>query len=244
MEKTMCKKLFFLLPLLLLAACNFPYTHLPTLPPTLAVDPSLTPSQVITITASLAPTLTVTPTLLPPASTVTVVSPTAVSPSATPISPTIASPSVTQSALQPSLTHTVALPLITMTGTLAPSMPYKVQPGTPSLTANFAHSEVGCQWLAVAGQVFDASGQEVSNLVVQVSGTLNGQAVDEISMTGVALDYGPGGYEVKLADQATASPGTLVIQLFDLQAHPLSEPVLFDTSADCHKNVVLINFVP
>jgi len=131
-----------------------------------------------------------------------------------------------------------------MTDTLAAAMAYKVQPGTPALTANYAHPEEGCQWLAVAGQVFDASGQEVSNLVVHVNGTLNGKAVDEVSLTGVAPDYGPGGYEVKLADQAIASPGTLVIQLLDLQAHPLSEPVLFDTSADCQKNVVLINFVP
>jgi hypothetical protein len=215
----MFKKLALLL-LFILTACSLidPYIPgLPALPPTIVV-PSLTPTE--TVAPSVTPTQTATPeiTLTPTAGAATTVTP-------------------------PPVTSTPKVPTSTMTITPGAAS-YRVQPGTPVLTQNFAHTTQGCQWLSVAGQVFDAAGNPVLNVVVRVSGTLNGQPVDNISMTGAVTEYGPSGYEVKLGDQAVASTGTLTIQLLDLQAHPISNPLPFNTSSDCAQNVTIINFTP
>ena len=120
--------------------------------------------------------------------------------------------------------------------------PYIVQTGTPLLMQNFAHTVEGCNWLSVAGQVFDKSGKPVLDMAILISGTLNGAPVDLVGFTGTAPEYGPGGYEILLATQVVASTGTLYVQVFDLFAKELSERVYFNTSASCSKNVVLVNF--
>lgn len=161
-------------------------------------------------------------------------------PSSTPLPPTI---TPTETSL-PSLTPTSA-----STETPVPSpttsqgdKPYQVQPSSPVYLQNFTHQTLGCNWLGVAGQVFDASGAPVLNLVVVVEGFLNDQPVEALGLTGLAGSYGPGGYEIQLANSAVASSQSLFITLFDLNGTPLSDPVVFDTVADCNKNVVIINF--
>lgn len=126
--------------------------------------------------------------------------------------------------------------------TLAP-MPYALQEGTPAMLQNFAHDDLACQWQGVAGQVLATDGFPVLNVVVEVTGLVNDQPVDLVGLTGSALAYGAGGYEIELSRQPVESSGVLSIQLFDLDNRPLSDPVMFDTSAECGKNLVLINFV-
>ena len=96
----------------------------------------------------------------------------------------------------------------------------------------------------MAGQVFGDDDSPQMNLVLEVKGVLNGMAVDEIGVTGVpkADVYGPGGYEIVLADEAVATSGSLTIQVFDLSGNALSDAVAFDTYADCEKNLVVVNF--
>jgi hypothetical protein len=122
--------------------------------------------------------------------------------------------------------------------------PYRIQNGTPILIQNFAHAYAGCSWMSVAGQVLDANGEALTNLVVSVKGTLNGSPVEWLGLTGLAQEYGPGGYEIQLSSSPTASTGKLTIQVFDLNGNALTEPVHFDTSAGCSENVILINFAP
>lgn len=219
----MLKKLSLLLLLLILTACSsldpFLEPFLPTLPATIDPGPGLIPSQ--TAVSSVTPELTLAVTVTPTSTDVKTDTPIPVTPTLTLVPPTQAAATAPSGA-----------------------MLYQVQAGTPVYIGNFAHAAQACQWLSVAGQVFDASGNPVINLVVQVSGTLSGQPLDFTSLTGVALDYGPGGYEVTLADHSVTSTGTLFIQLFDLQAHPLSNLIPFNTSADCTKNVTIINFAP
>ena len=50
---------------------------------------------------------------------------------------------------------------------------YALQPGSPSLLPNFANAAAGCSWQGIAGQVFDADGLPVKNLVVKAGGTWN-----------------------------------------------------------------------
>lgn len=121
--------------------------------------------------------------------------------------------------------------------------PYQLQPGSPAWLPNFIHPEAGCNWLGVAGQAFDAEGNPVTMLVVEVGGILSGNQIQSLSLTGVAPAYGPSGYEVHLGNRAVDSGSTLWIMLKDLSGKELSNRIYFDTFADCSRNLVLINFV-
>lgn len=98
--------------------------------------------------------------------------------------------------------------------------------------------------MGVGGQVFDMNNSPVIGLIVHLGGNLPGVALQTplMSLTGVALNYGPSGYEFQLADQPIASRQSLWIQLLDQQATPVSDKIFFDTFADCNRNLILVNF--
>jgi hypothetical protein len=121
-------------------------------------------------------------------------------------------------------------------------MPYEVQQGDPSYIKNIGHPDLGCNWMGVAGQATGMNGAPVVGLFVQVGGTLQGQPLERLGMTGTATQYGSGGYEFTLGDKLVASNDTLWVQLFDQGMLPLSEKIPFNTFEDCEKNLVLINF--
>lgn len=123
-------------------------------------------------------------------------------------------------------------------------MPFQTQSESPVYIENFAHPEAACNWMGVAGQVFGTKGDPILNLVITVKGELNQTNVDFVGVTGIpqADIYGPGGYEVVLADIPLPSDQNLTIQVFDLAGQPLSEAVPFSTYADCTKNLIIINF--
>lgn len=121
---------------------------------------------------------------------------------------------------------------------------YILQDGTPRLIKNFARPEKACQWAGVAGQVFGAGGAPMKNMVIVVTGSLEGDQIDMVSLTGLSPAYGPGGYEIEIATEAIATSEEMSVQLFDLAGIELSDPYFFNTSSDCAKNLVLINFVP
>ena len=133
------------------------------------------------------------------------------------------------------------LPLPSATPT---SLPLILQIGSPVYIQNFVHTDAGCAWLGIAGQVFDADNQTLDNLVVNVKGKLGQTEIDKIAVTGIpeANVYGPGGYEIKIADMPVASENTMSIQVFDLNGNSLSKPMTFNTSSDCSKNLIIINF--
>lgn len=143
--------------------------------------------------------------------------------------------------VEPTLTRT---PVITQTATPA-KMLYIVQPGTPAAIQYFRDPAKSCDWMGAAGQVFSADGSPVLNLLVMITGELDGQPVDLFTMTGLPEGdiYGPGGFEIKVANQPQSSMGSLTIQIQDLQGNALSAPVPLDTYEDCVKNLVIINFM-
>jgi len=120
-----------------------------------------------------------------------------------------------------------------------------LQPGSPAYIQNFAHMDAGCNWLGIAGQIFDADGKTINNLVVNVKGNLGQTLIDEIGLTGVpeADVYGPGGYEIKIADKPVDSENTLLIQVFDIQGNTIANSVPFKTYSDCEKNLIIFNFI-
>jgi hypothetical protein len=148
--------------------------------------------------------------------------------------------------LTPTMTFT---PLPTETGTPAPptaTIPnsaynYLLR-GSPSyLAGSVMHPDDSCK-LWVAGQAFDMKGSPVLGITVQLGGTLNRKNVYLLSLTGTALQYGPGGYEFVLAEEAVSSNESVWVQLLNQEMVPISERVYFNTYEGCDKNLVLINF--
>ena len=213
--------------LIFLTSCN---SFVPSSQPTAVSDiPDVTETKTATSATPLEPEM---PTPLPPTLSQTSVLPTMTStpiPSYTPEEPTQI----------PTLTPTKKL-VLKPTATQAL---LGAQIGSPVGIPNFAHPELGCQWLGLAGQVLAVDDLPVMDIVVEVGGTLDGSPVLGLAVTGESNLYGPGGYEIKLGDEPIASDGTIWAQVFDLDGNPISSPTYFPTYADCEKNLILLNFV-
>ena len=193
---------------------------LPTNPP--ATD-TLTP---FTRTPVRIASVTRTPTLT---KTVTVI----LTPSYTPVTPT----------LTPTITETFT-PEITDTAQPYSAFPFMLQ-GSPVLMSGDGSvfpTNHGCNWMGVAGRVIDLQGAPVANVNVQLLGSLDGKYINLTSLTGTARDYGESGYEFTIANKTMDSKKSLSVYLFDQSQIQISEKVTFDTSSDCSKNLVLINF--
>jgi hypothetical protein len=187
-----------------------------TLPPTFAV-PTITP----TLRNELPPTWTPAPTEEPTATY---------------------TPRPTNTPL-PSPTPIFVEPTEIPTAGPTPSFSFVLQSGSPEAIPNIYHPESGCNWMGVAGQATSLNGGPAAGLIVQVGGSLNNQLFEtRISLTGAVPQYGQGGYEIQLADQAIDSKGALWIQLVDVSNLPFSDKIYFDTYSDCKKNLIIINF--
>jgi hypothetical protein len=100
----------------------------------------------------------------------------------------------------------------------------------------------GCSWQGVAGQTFDLLNRPLPGILVQVSGTLGAEKLEMISMSGTVLTYGPAGYEIFLSNKAIESHDSLFIRLIDEAGKPLSAQYELETSGDCRRNLVVVNF--
>jgi hypothetical protein len=116
------------------------------------------------------------------------------------------------------------------------------QAGTPLGIANFIVPEAGCNWMGVGGQAFDLNSEPISSLVVEIGGSLGGQPVSRLTLSGSTAAFGPGGFVVQVANLPTASDGTLWVRLGGLDGKPLSDPLYLTTYADCERNLILVNF--
>jgi hypothetical protein len=180
----------------------------------------LVPSQLITVTYA--------PTTIPTGSTPTQVLPTSTPPTntSTPVGPTPTATKVPPTAIP------------------ATQFSYGVQPGSPAFVPNFTNATAGCDWQGIAGQIFNASGLPVINVVVKAGGTWNGttSTLLGMGMTGASTLYGEGGYEIVLGTKAVNSTNTVWIQTYDLAGKALSDKIYISTSSDCSKNLTLVNF--
>jgi hypothetical protein len=167
-----------------------------------------------------------------------------------PTSKLTTTPPITPSVTEPTFTPTTSpanTPANTPTYTLSASptvLPFKVQPDSPAYIQNFAHPQESCNWSGVAGQVFDETGNAIKRVVVLIQGQYGNKNIDSVTLTGLktAEKYGPGGYEIYLGDQPISTNGTLSIQLFDLDANPISDVIPLITYDECSKNLIIINF--
>lgn len=140
------------------------------------------------------------------------------------------------------LTSDIGLPTAENTRDPAEGMPFVMQDGNPQYIPNIYHPDAGCNWMGVGGQVIGLDGGAVLYLSIKLDGSLNGEAIEIITISGTAPQYGTAGYEFELSDQPVDSTQILSVQLLDQADLPLSERYYFDTFNDCDKNLILINF--
>ena len=75
-----------------------------------------------------------------------------------------------------------------------------------------------------------------------LTGSVNGQVVNKLTVSGTALDYGQSGFEFTLGNAPVASNKLLTLQLLDQSGNPQASDVLIITYNDCKKNLILVRF--
>ena len=200
----------------------FPTSSLNILPPGGNIEPSATPTAgpiQLEPTWTASPTLELTPSNTPP-------------PTWTPFpSPTFFS-------------------LVPPTKTPRPPTPTRTPKAPFSVIVNYVPStifypELGCSYFGIAGEAVDSKNAPYKFGIIKVGGTINGQRIDpdaHTTVTGVATQFGVGGFEIVLQLPPTNSTGTLWIQMFDVAGIPQSEQKPINTYEDCQKNLVQVRF--
>jgi len=153
----------------------------------------------------------------------------------TPTFSPMASPSET---IVPSLTPT-------FTPTATPELfPFVLDSEPEPVPSVMIRPRLGCDFLIIAGQVWDLEGDPVTGLTLHLYGELGGFTIDRYVLTGAenAVAYGESGYEFALEGLVVDSENTLFIQLVDTNDLPLSLPYTLQTFEDCQRNLILVNF--
>jgi hypothetical protein len=206
--------------------------------PSITYTPSYTLTASRTFTPTNTPTATDTPTNTPT---------TTQTPSKTPIPSATATntrtptktrtPTVTRtpSRTKPPTATRTATPIVTATQPTA----FRVQPGTPQFTAQFANPALGCNYQGIAGQVFGQNGSDpLPGIQVNVTSPTG---FNQTTVSGSNPQFGQAGWQV----QVDAKPNNLTytIELRNPQGVPLSDKVNITFSGACNGNLALINFV-
>lgn len=119
---------------------------------------------------------------------------------------------------------------------------FDLQAKPESISATLFKQDRTCTWSGIAGQVFDLHGRPITGITVQVNGPMYGKDIQFLSITGSSPWYGLGGYEVFLTDKPIDTQGDYGIRLVDQNGRGLSPRFKFNTSSDCAKNLVIVNF--
>lgn len=119
---------------------------------------------------------------------------------------------------------------------------FDLQASPESISATLFRPDRTCNWAGIAGQAFDLQGRPIPGITVQVTGPMYGKDIQFLSITGSAPIYGLGGYEIFLTDKPSDTKGEYQIRLVDQNGRGLSKRFSFDTSSDCSKNLVIVNF--
>jgi hypothetical protein len=156
-------------------------------------------------------------------------------------------PSVTPGVIDTPITLPSSTSEFTATVTPQPSATPKPTgaPFTASVVAvdgTILDANHGCTWWGVGGTTVDLNGNPVIGLVVKLAGLLPSSQISMLTVTGTAPIYGQAGYEFKLGDAPQTTSNNLYVQLLDQAGLPLSEPIYFNTSTDCAKNLILVRF--
>ena len=131
-------------------------------------------------------------------------------------------------------------PTLTPTPELLPFTRY----GEPEAMSSsmIPQQKLDCDWLVIAGQVWDLQGGPVVGLALRLYGELGGTAIDRTVLSGSALAYGESGYQFALEGMVIDSVDSLFIQLVDSNGLLFSHTYAIQTFSDCDMNLILVNF--
>lgn len=197
-------------------------------------------ASVPTITPSSTTGIILPPTSTPPPSqdTATVSPLNTLRPTLTPsITPTFPPPTPTRTQTPTPTATPSPGPSPTTTNTRSP-FPFTKDLESPRYLQNYANS-AGCNWLGIAGEVFDLQGNPVSNGAYQVH--IWDSGVDERVVVGSALAYGPSGYERFLFDSPRVQDHN--IQLETTSGTAVSQVYRVQTRASCNQNLLYFVFI-
>jgi hypothetical protein len=213
-------------------------------------ETAATPTRVAkAVVPTLTPSYTPSPTpeveLLPSTSTPVPTQPTSTPVPINTLRPTL-TPSITPTFPPPTLTRTPTPtktntptpgPTGTATNTRSP-FPFTKDTVSPQYLQNFANS-AGCNWLGIAGEVFDLNGNPVptGQYVVHI---WDG-GIDERATVGGAPSYGPSGYEQFLFDAPRVQDHN--IQLETTNGTAVSQVYRVQTRASCNQNLLYFVFI-
>lgn len=208
--------------------------------PTLAFTAEALPTMTATVPPTNTPENSLPSTNTPPPveETATQVPINTIPPTLTPsITPTFPPPTPTRTPTPTPTDTPTPGPTPTVTSTRSP-FPFTKDLVSPQYLQNYANS-AGCNWMGIAGEVFDIEGNPVPHggYVVHIWDA----GIDARVTVGDAPAYGPSGYEQFLFDaprvqennvQLETSSGTAVSQVYRIQ-----------TRASCNQNLIYIVFV-
>lgn len=155
------------------------------------------------------------------------------SPTAPPTATATVLPIVTPT-IPPTPMGVTPLPLVTHTPA---AFPFTLQDGTYAYTQY--SGEEGCDYMAIAGQVFDLNGEPLKFIPIQVRDADG--FFETIVFSGSAPQYGPSGYEVLL--NTSPYEAEFTVQLISETARPLSDEIVVRTRDSCAENLIIVNFV-
>jgi hypothetical protein len=159
-------------------------------------------------------------------------------------------PTIVNATVTPTLAPTFTLePSATVVSLVPPSKtPEASATSSPPFSANVSaiestiiHPQSDCQWLGIGGSVVDSNNAPVLYLTLRLTGSLNDQPVEKLTVSGTAPDYGQAGFEFKLGTTPVDS-NKLRLQLLDQSGVPQADEVSVVTYKDCSKNLILIRF--
>ena len=132
---------------------------------------------------------------------------------------------------------------MTSTGAIAPIDATLTQPGFAfEQQADIAYmphlGPEGCDYLAIAGQVFDMNGDPLLGVPVVAE---DGDLFSALDFTGNAAQYGPAGYEIYI--DTSPYSDNFTVKLVSETGMALSADVSVETSASCSENIAIVNFV-
>lgn len=135
----------------------------------------------------------------------------------------------------------IPTPTMALTPTLA-SQPYVLIGEPEYMNSALIRPQLGCEWLVIAGQVWNLQDKPVTGYTLHLFGELGGYEIEQYKITGSETAYGQSGYEFALEGLVLTSSEALYIQLQDRDGAPLSKLVALATYEDCQKNLILVNF--
>ncbi len=143
---------------------------------------------------------------------------------------------------EPTLTFTsTVVPTTTPTATLEPR-PFVQDGEQEAMNIELIRPQLNCDWLVIAGQVWDLQGDPIPGLTLHLFGEIDGFQIDQVRVSGTAPAYGDFGFEFALEGLVAESYDSLSIQLEDTNGLPLSHPYTVETFNDCQRNLILMNF--